>query len=104
MANAKTTPALTHAELEKVAKQFHMLSDPMRLKILQTLHAGSRSVGEIVYATGAMQSNISKHLSLLSSAGIVTRHKDGQFVYYGVSRPLMLKLCELVHKELLTRS
>ena len=97
MAKAKTTPALTDAELEKVAKQFHLLSDPMRLKILQTLHAGSQSVGEIVDSTGAMQSNISKHLSLLSSAGIVSRHKNGQFVYYGLSNPLTLKLCELVY-------
>jgi len=61
-------------------------------------------VGEIVAATGATQSNVSKHLSLLSSAGIITRHKDGQFVYYGMSNPLTLKLCEFVHIELLKQS
>jgi hypothetical protein len=40
----------------------------------------------------------------MSSAGIITRHKDGLFVYYGMSNPLTLKLCELVHKELLNQS
>jgi hypothetical protein len=38
---------------------------------------------------------------LLASAGIIKRKKDGLFVYYGMSNPLTMKLCELVHKELL---
>jgi len=95
---------LTDPELEKVAGQFRLLGEPMRLKILQALCAKPLTVGEIVEATGATQSNISKHLSLLASAGVITRQKDGQFVYYGMSNPLTMKLCELVHKELLKLS
>ena len=101
MSTLKTARDLTDAELEKVAGQFRLLGEPMRLKILQALCAKPLAVGEIVAATGATQSNVSKHLSLLSSAGIITRQKGGQFVYYGMSNPLTLKLCELVHKELL---
>ena len=104
MLRAKTARVLTEVELVKVAGQFRLLSEPMRLKILQALCAGPLAVGEIVAATGATQSNVSKHLALLSSAGIITRHKDGQFVYYGMNNPLTLKLCELVHKELLKQS
>ncbi|HUH62169.1 MAG TPA: metalloregulator ArsR/SmtB family transcription factor [Terracidiphilus sp.] len=92
---------MTDAELEKVAGQFRLLGEPMRLKILQTVCARSLTVGEIVAATGATQSNISKHLSLLASAGIITRHKDGQFVCYKAGNALTMKLCELVHQELL---
>ena len=106
MSTAKTKPTrdLTDAELEKVAEQFHLLSEPMRLKILQALCAKPLPVGEIVAATGATQSNISKHLSLLAAAGIIRRQKHGQFVYYGMSNSLTMKLCELVHKELLKQS
>ena len=104
MSTLKTSRDLTDAELVKVAGQFRLLGEPMRLKILQALCVKPLAVGEIVAATGATQSNISKHLSLMSSAGIITRHKDGQFVYYGMSNPLTLKLCELVHKELLKQS
>jgi DNA-binding transcriptional ArsR family regulator len=75
----------------------------MRLKILQALRVRALTVSEIVAQTGATQSNISKHLSLMSAAGIITRHKDGQFVYYGVSNPLTLKPCGLVHRELLNQ-
>ena len=81
MPSAKTALGLTDPELVKVAGQFHLLSEHMRLKILQVLSVRPLAVGEIVAATGATQSNISKHLSLLASAGVITRQKDGQFVY-----------------------
>ena len=95
---------LTDSELEKVAAQFRLLSEPMRLKILQAICLKPLTVGEIVAATGATQSNISKHLALLATAGLITRQKSGQFVHYGMSNPLTLKLCELVHRELLNPS
>jgi len=69
MSTAKTTRDLTDAELEKVAGQFRLLGEPMRLKILQALCARPLTVGQIVAATDATQSNVSKHLSLMSSAG-----------------------------------
>ena len=47
---------------------------------------------------------VSKHLALLTSSGVISRQKGGQFVYYRMSNPLTLKLCELVHKELLKQS
>ena len=104
MSSTKTTRDLTDAELEKVAGQFRMLGETMRLKILQAICVRPLTVGEIVTATGATQSNISKHLALLTSSGVITRNKRGQFVSYGMSNPLTLKLCELVHKELLNQS
>ncbi|MGA2729103.1 MAG: metalloregulator ArsR/SmtB family transcription factor [Terracidiphilus sp.] len=104
MSSTKTARDLTDAELERVAGQFRMLGEPMRLKILQALCVKPLTVGEIVAATGATQSNISKHLSLLASSGVITRQKGGQFVYYRMTNPLTLKLCELVHKEMLKPS
>src|ERR1700684_480858 len=101
MSNAKAMRVLVDSELEKVAGQFRVLGERMRLKILQALCVKPLTVGEIVSETGATQSNISKHLSLLTSAGIIRRRKEGQFVYYEMSNPLTIKLCELVHKEML---
>lgn len=97
----KKSRDLSDAELEKVAEQFRLLGEPMRLKILQAMCARPLTVSEIVAATGATQSNISRHLALLASAGVITRRKDGQFVYYAMSNPLTMKMCELVHVELL---
>jgi len=92
---------LTDAELDRVAQQFRVLGEPMRLKILQVICAKPLTVTEIVNATGATQSNVSRHLALLASAGVITRQKDAQFVYYKLSDPLTMRLCELVHTQLL---
>jgi ArsR family transcriptional regulator len=100
MSNKKTTRQLTDEELSGVAQHFKLLGEPMRLKILQALCRRPLTVTEIVAATGATQANISKHLSLLAAADIVTREKNGQCVYYGMKDPLTLKLCELVHSQL----
>ncbi len=90
---------LTDAELDRVALHFKLLGEPMRLKILQAICQRPITVGAIVKSTGATQANVSKHLALLASAGIVTRRKNGQCVYYGMKDLLTLKLCELVHAQ-----
>ena len=99
MSTSTKNRTLTDTELDRVAQQFRVLGEPMRLKILQVICAKPLTVGDIVSATGASQSNVSKHLSLLASAGVITRQKDAQFVYYGLSDPLTMKLCQLVHSQ-----
>lgn len=91
---------LNEDELGQIARRFKTLGEPMRLKILQAVCHGPRTVGEIVAATGATQANVSKHLSLLAAAGLLTRKKDGQCVYYGMRNQLAVKLCELVRSQL----
>ena len=93
--------ALTDGELAGVARHFKLLGEPMRLKILQAVCREPRTVTDIVVTTGATQANVSKHLALLAAAGILTRKKDGQCVYYGMKDPLTLKLCELVHTQMI---
>jgi DNA-binding transcriptional ArsR family regulator len=92
---------LTDEELEQIARHFRLLGEPMRLKILQVVCHKPHSVSDIVAATDATQANVSKHLALLAAAGILKREKDGQCVYYGVKDQLVVKLCELVHAQLL---
>ena len=99
MSNLKTK-LLSDIELDQIALHFKLLGEPMRLKILQAVCKQPRTVNDIVSAVGATQANVSKHLSLLATAGILTREKDGQCVYYGLKDPLTLKMCELVRNQL----
>jgi DNA-binding transcriptional ArsR family regulator len=92
---------LNDEELERIALHFRVLGEPMRLKILQSICQAPRSVGDIVETVGATQANVSKHLALLASAGLVSRRKDGQSVYYGIKDELVLQLCELVRDRVL---
>lgn len=66
------------------------------LRILQAICQEPRSVSDIVDATESTQANVSKHLALLTAAGILRRERDGQRVFYSVKEPLVVRLCELV--------
>ena len=58
-----------------------------RLAVLQTLAAGDASVGELVNHTGATQSNMSNHLAVLRSAGLVTYRRQGRVIRYQLASP-----------------
>lgn len=79
-----------------VARRFRALGEPARLRILQTLEAGERSVNEIQEAVGSTQSNVSRHLTALYDAGLVARRRDGNLVLYSIADPMVFDLCALV--------
>lgn len=100
MSNEKFRSVVAAEELQRIAARFKMLGEPMRLRILQAVCKEPRTVSDIVTATGSTQANVSKHLALLAAAGILTREKDGQRVYYGMKDQLTVKLCELVRAQM----
>jgi ArsR family transcriptional regulator len=87
---------LNEKTLELVAERFRVLGDPVRLRLLQTLEAGEKSVAELVEATGASQANVSKHLQLMLRAGVVERRREGLFSYYSVRDARVFQLCDAV--------
>jgi len=83
--------------LDRVAQRFRMLSDPIRLKLLnQLVTNGEMCVKELVEATRQQQANISKHLAMLAREGILRRRKEGLKVFYGVEDPSIHGLCLMV--------
>ena len=81
---------------DAVARYFGLLSEPMRLKILHAICQSEQSVSAIVAATGASQTNVSRHLALLHRAGVVHRRRDGNAVYYRVADPEFVTMCRTV--------
>lgn len=57
---------------------FAALGQPSRLEIVELLRGGPRSVGEVVDALGIRQPQVSKHLRVLSEAGIVAAEPDAR--------------------------
>jgi DNA-binding transcriptional ArsR family regulator len=82
--------------LELIAARFRMLAEPMRLRLLNELREGEKTVTALVKATGAGQANVSKHLSLLTDASMVGRRKEGLNVYYFIADQSLFELCDLV--------
>jgi DNA-binding transcriptional ArsR family regulator len=87
---------LTDDALDLVAMRFRSLGETTRLKILRLLEAGEMSVGQLVERLGSSQANVSKHLKILVSAGVLSRRVQGTSVYYSISDPVILKICDTV--------
>jgi DNA-binding transcriptional ArsR family regulator len=100
MSKRKSQTHLTEAELDHLATRFKLLGEPMRLRILQAVCHDAKSVNEIVEATSSTQANVSKHLTLLATAGILSRKKEGQCVYYSMKDKMVMQLCSMVRSQI----
>lgn len=89
------------AFFDQVARRFRLLGEPVRLHILNELHAhGEQTVQELVAATGQSQANVSKHLRLLLDEGMVARRQEGLYAHYRITDPTLASLCLLVCSHL----
>ena len=87
---------LTPEAMNLVAARFKVLSDPMRLRILNTLQSGEQSVTQVTEAVAASQPNVSKHLKTLQDAGLIARRQEGNTVYYRIADETVFQLCDVV--------
>lgn len=83
-------------QLDDIADRFKALAEPARLRILNALRDGERTVGELVEGTGLNQANLSKHLQLLYTLRFVARRKDGLFVRYRLLNNDVFVLCDIM--------
>ena len=60
------------------------LGHPLRLKIIETLKHGERSVGALVKQLGVQQSSLSRHLIALRDAGILKSRQERTTVFYNI--------------------
>jgi DNA-binding transcriptional ArsR family regulator len=95
---------LSDKMIDTIAKRFRMLGEPFRLRILQKLQSGEKTVNELVEELEGNQPNVSKHLQLMYDAGLVGRRREGNSIVYGISDPMVFKLCDLVCKSETDRS
>ncbi|HLC84905.1 MAG TPA: metalloregulator ArsR/SmtB family transcription factor [Candidatus Nanoarchaeia archaeon] len=84
-----------HAEMCKV------FSNSTRLEILNLLRDGELSVTELINKTGLSQANISQHLAIMKSKGIVASRRRGKNIYYSLENPKIIKAFDII-REILT--
>jgi len=89
--------------LEAVADYFKILSETSRLHILQCLKNRPMNVMELSEATGLGQANLSKHLKVMTQAGILSRQPKGTSAYYEIIDPLVFEFCELAYGRISER-
>lgn len=88
--------SLTARARERMAARFRALGDPTRLNILERLFRSPASVGELIEHVGSTQANVSKHLAVLRSQGLVGSRKDGNRTVYSIADPSLERICAVV--------
>jgi DNA-binding transcriptional ArsR family regulator len=79
------------------------LSNPKRLELVHLLGEGPREVGRLAEELGISQPNVSQHLALMRSVGLVQAERDGREVRYRLSDPEIIVACETMRGVLLRR-
>jgi DNA-binding transcriptional ArsR family regulator len=82
------------------AEFFRVLGHPARIRLLQLLREGERTVGSLQAALELDSGGTSQHLAALRRQGLVVSRRDGTNVYYRVKDPRILDLLELAKKIL----
>jgi ArsR family transcriptional regulator len=81
---------------QKSAAVARALSDPKRLCVLETLASGERSVSELSRDVGCQVPNMSQHLGVLRSAGLVSTRREGTTVYYSLTDHKVIEAYQLI--------
>jgi len=78
-----------------MATKFRALGEVSRLKLIFAVGNGEKNVSQLIAATGLSQANVSKHLKILTDAGIFVRRKQGIYVFYSTTESSVFKLCKV---------
>lgn len=82
------------------AQVLKTLASPRRLELLHLLSAGPRDVGDLSVALRITQPNVSQHLAVLRTAGLVEATRDGRETYYRLTDPGVMVACDVMRAVL----
>jgi len=72
------------ADLDPLLDRLRAVAEPTRLRIVVALESCELTVSEICQVLGQTQPRVSRHLRLLTDAGLLQRHAEGTSAYYGL--------------------
>ncbi|MBD3275554.1 MAG: metalloregulator ArsR/SmtB family transcription factor [Candidatus Marinimicrobia bacterium] len=86
-------------DYQKEADILKALANPIRLKIVDAVKDGEVCVGNLAKMTGASQSCVSQHLSILRNIGLVKTYRDGNLVCYTLNHDLTEKILTCIYEQ-----
>jgi DNA-binding transcriptional ArsR family regulator len=87
---------------EAKADLFRVLGHPARVRVLELLRGGERSVGSLQADLGLDSGGTSQHLAALRRIGLVTARREGTSVFYAVEDARVFDLLE-AGRQIITR-
>ncbi len=90
--------SIDFSQVDYVAQQLKVLSNPDRLKILCVLKDGEIHVQQIETLTNIQQPTLSQQLTLLRRAKLVTTRREGKQIFYSIAEPKVLLLMQQLYQ------
>ena len=84
-----------HADVCKV------FSNAKRLEVLNILRDKEMTASDLIERIGLSKANLSQHMSILKSKGVVLTRREGVNIYYRISNPKIIQACDLMREVLL---
>lgn len=78
-----------------------MLANPIRIEIINTLRNKEMPYGDLLSALKIKKANLSQHLAVMRTKGIVKTRRDGVRIYYRIANPKVIKACDIMREVLL---
>ena len=91
---------LTKKQLEKMARIYHMMSDPSRLRIVLCLAKNETNVTALCKKLHMSQPTVSRHLSLLKFTAIAEARREGKEIFYCIQPEIRKTLNMIIAKGL----
>ncbi len=85
---------------EKQAEIAKAIAHPLRIAVVNFLKDGEQCVCDIAEHVGSERSNVSRHLSVMSNAGLLEYRKEGLKVIYRLKTPCILEFFSCVSRVL----
>lgn len=76
------------------------ISNPRRQAIIDTVRKSEMTVSTLVKKTGISQANLSQHLAILRSKGVVRTRREGNNIYYSIANPKIIEAYDLISEVL----
>ncbi|HET9680702.1 MAG TPA: metalloregulator ArsR/SmtB family transcription factor [Candidatus Limnocylindrales bacterium] len=88
--------AASETAYERTAVIGRAMADPKRLCVLESLADGELSVSDLSARVRCQVPNMSQHLAVLRSAGLVATRREGTTVYYRLTDPRIVEAYQLL--------
>lgn len=76
---------------------------PKRLRLLSLLNSGERKMADLQRELRVSRANMSQHVTVLRTAGVIDTRRDGAHVYCFLAFPEVKQACHLIHEVLRTQ-
>ncbi len=84
-----------HADVCKI------FSNAKRLEIINALKEKEMSASELIERIGLSKANLSQHMGVLKSKGVILTRREGINVYYQIANPKIIQACNLMREVLM---